>query len=113
MGIRTILSIALILAGIGTAGCSRSSDGTILYANPVNRMLGTEEPMSRPDPAAAATFPEPPPPVRTAPPARRAPLRLWDVRPVQPPFVSARTAASLLSCRNETAPGGRVRVVCR
>lgn len=112
MGIRTILSIALILAGMAAAGCSRSSDGTILYANPINQMLGTEEPAVKPGPAAAV-FPEPPPPVRTAPPARRQPLRLWDVRPVHPPFVSARTAAGLLSCRNETVPGGRIRMVCR
>ena len=27
--------------------------------------------------------------------------------------ISASTAASLLSCRNEAAPEGRVRVVCR
>lgn len=111
MGISPILSIALALAGMAATGCSRSSDGTILYANPVNRMLGTEEPVS-PAPVAAASFPEPPPPVQP-PPARRSPLRLWDVRPVRPPFISASTAASLLSCRNEAAPEGRVRVVCR
>jgi hypothetical protein len=111
-GQRPALGIILLVAGTcGLAGCSRAHDGTILYANPINRMLGTEEPLTAS--VAPEAFPEPPPPVRQVPPApRRSNLRLWDVRPVRPPFVSASTAASLLSCRNVTQPGGRVRVVC-
>lgn len=104
--------VLLVLAAAGLGGCSRAHDGTILYANPINRMLGTEEP----DNPAPVAFPAPPPspgrPARAAPPARRSNLQLWGVRPVRPPPVSASTAASLLSCHDETQPGGRVKVVC-
>jgi hypothetical protein len=108
-------TVLLVLAAVGLGGCSRAHDGTILYANPINRMLGTEEP-NNPAPAPVAFPQAPPSPVRTAkaaaPPARQSNLRLWDVRPVRPPPVSASTAASLLSCHDETQPGGRVKVVC-
>ena len=103
--------VLIVLSVLGLGGCTRAQDGTILYANPVNRLLGTEEPQGRP---STASFPAaPPPPARQASPApAAAKVRLWDVRPVRPPLVSASTAASLLSCHDETQPGGRVKVVC-
>lgn len=107
-------ALALLLFGaLGLCACSTAHDGTILYPNPVNRLLGTEEPEGK---QTTAVFPAaPPPPARVAKepaPARPSKLRLWDVRPVRPPLVSASTAASLLSCHDETQAGGRVKVVC-
>lgn len=81
----------------------------MLYANPVNRMLGTED---LEKPAAPAAFPEAPLPVRSSQPASRRSPGWWQVRPVRPPITSESTAAGVLSCRNVTTIGGRVRVVC-
>ncbi|MBL8582413.1 MAG: hypothetical protein JNL61_09325 [Rhizobiaceae bacterium] len=108
-----MLVLAVILlagAAVGVGGCTRAQDGTVLYANPVNRMLGTEETPF--PPAAPAAFPQAPQPVPLYRQARGKPLRLWDVRrPVRPP-VAGGPAAGELACRNVPAPGGRIRVVC-
>ncbi len=105
--------LLLLLGTASLVGCSRAHDGTVLYANPINRMLGTEDHPDSPVPVAFPAAPAPPVrEARAAPPPRRSNLRLWDVRPVRLPPVSASTAASLLSCHDETQPGGRVKVVC-
>lgn len=101
--------VAVVLTA--AAGCSRSSDGTILYENPVNRMLGTTEPVHPGRVAAASAFPPAPAPVRDSR-RGRATLQGWAVRPVRPPIVDRPSGAGTLSCRNVAAAGARVKVVC-
>jgi hypothetical protein len=101
--------LLLVAIGLGAGGCSRAQDGTVLYANPLNRMLGTEESEK---PAAPAAFPKAPLPVRSSKPVSGRSLGWWHVRPVRPPITSDPAAAGVLSCRHVATTGGRVRVVC-
>ena len=92
------------------AGCSRTSDGTIIVDNPVAlpslNLMGAKpfvpswmRKKPQPQPAEiAANFP--PPPVKKTRPRRKP----------SPPVVT--TASGKLECTNQT-DGGRVRMVCR
>jgi len=104
--------LVLVAVGLGASGCSRAQDGTVLYANPVNRMLGTEEPAENPAPPSSSSFPPAPSSVKNSRAASGRPLRLWDVRPVRPPLAAGSAASRELSCHNAPAAGGRVVFVC-
>lgn len=94
------------------AGCSRTSDGTIVADPPVSlpslslprvrpiapAWMSRQQPAPEPD-MAAANFPPPPETERPAP-----------RRKARPPVV--RSSAGNLQCENKT-DGGRVRMVCQ
>lgn len=93
------------------AGCSRTSDGTIVADNPVSMPNFDMPQMSVPSwmrrqPAepepVAANFPPPPVVEAAGPPPTR--------RKARPPVV--RSGSGSISCENKTE-GGRVRMVCQ
>lgn len=94
---------------LSAAGCSRTSDGTVVVKPPpsVTGYLPSWRSLRwtkrQEEPQVAAAWPAPPPPQQAAPAKRRAastPLP-FKVRP-----------SGNMECRDVTQPGGRVRVVC-
>ena len=102
------------------AGCSRSSDGSVVVNAPPS-LAFVVPPYLRPDGAGAgvqstvttSSFPPPPkaPTVRSKPRKTVPRVETWKVSGVKPPFERADPEAPL-TCRNETRDGGRVKVVC-
>jgi hypothetical protein len=117
------LTLALLCGSLVVpAGCTRTSDGTVVMAQPVNLSLGVPSFLQRKDrneaPAAAATA-FPPAPRQAAPAPRRAAARnrvvprvsVWRPTAVAAPFIGSRSDKPL-TCHDETGANGRVRVVC-
>lgn len=119
--------VAIACNGL-TAGCTRTSDGSVVLARPASlaRVFQRESPQPSYGPAFRQ-LPSGPPPVAPAPPpqvaasapppgaaarTQRRGVNVQGWRPaVKPPFARADPSRPL-SCRNETSAGGRVRVVC-
>jgi hypothetical protein len=116
--------LALIVMTCGglllPAGCTRTSDGSVVLARP-SRLTSFARPQPAPvySPAPAVALAAPPaapePERRIARPVRWAgaagAIPTWKVQVVKPPFEQT-APDDPLSCRNETSPVGRVRVVC-
>lgn len=110
------LGCSLLLMG---AGCSRSSDGSVIVNAPPSLAFAVP-PYLRPDAAgtgvrsaALSSFPPPPatPAVRGQSRNTVPRVKAWKVAGVKPPFERADPEAPI-TCRNETRGGGRVKVVC-
>ncbi len=103
----------IVVAGsmmLPLAGCSRTSDGTIVMDRPVTLptlTLPSAEPLvpswmkrkPEPEPVSVAQNFPPPPEKKKAPPRRKT----------QPPVVA--TGSGNLACKN-VSEGGRVRMIC-
>ena len=110
-----------------TAGCTRTSDGSVVLARPMSlpRALGgTPAPSYAPPsfqqlPAPAGPAPVASGPSFVSPASRPAPARaaqsgvkIWKPAVVKAPFGRADPSRPV-ACRNETSAGGRIRVVCQ
>lgn len=114
--------LALALVSPVLSGCVRTDDGTLLWSeNTVPlRMTSAMDPATysprirerRERERVVSDFPAAPRvrDTRWRPREDRAP-RIAPVRVVEPPFRPA-TSNNGLTCRNETTPSGRVKVVC-
>lgn len=119
----SVLLAAAMLAGGGLAsGCTRTSDGSVVLARPMAiPSFGLRAPARtyEPPPVVQQLQPSDAPvmaqaaPVRPARPARRVvpEVKMWKPAMVKAPFLPSESSKQL-ACRNETAAGGRVRVVC-
>jgi hypothetical protein len=97
---------------IGAAGCTRTSDGSIV---PV-MFSRFADPAPVPQYQAQVNEPRTYPPARARPAAKAAPRVAKVTGPSMsivknPPFKRV-DPSQPLSCRNETSPSGRIRVVC-
>lgn len=129
LAMRFALPCLLLLPLIASGGCTRTSDGSIVMAEPAlpsYRPWWNRTPPD-PQPAPAAFPPEPtltPAPIATQPvrhvstPARpssqagKAAKRFSGMRVgVRAPFTPSESGKPL-NCANKTQPGGRVKVVC-
>lgn len=98
------------------AACTRTSDGSVVVARPVPGFLRpalAAQPVAPPAHPVATQFPpEPTPPVsgrRARPSGVSVPVLAAGVKP---PFERTDPQRPL-SCRNESTPSGRIRMVCR
>jgi len=115
----TMVAVAC-LGSLATAGCARTSDGSIEFNKPSYEMPNWfKRRAAGPAPAETAVFPAPPPepqPIvvaRPRPVARKAPQRPRNAmkQPVVQPQITADPPAPV-TCRNITQSGGRVKYVC-
>jgi hypothetical protein len=110
----TALSVALSL---GAAGCTRTSDGSIIMRKPSFNLLHfREEEPARIVPSRTLTRPTSAPLPASMAGARHAPGQtVVTVAPMKiarnPPFSSV-DPGKPLACRNVKAATGRIRVVC-
>ncbi len=128
----TLSAVGLVMA-LG-AGCTRTSDGTVVVTSPpgytwvrdrvgeTGRVRPRRLRRAEPEPSVAYYPPAPSAPVVEAPPPRRTmprPRRVAEPsrqqrtpsnRLIGVPFEPTRQGD--LACRNEQSPGGRVKVVC-
>jgi hypothetical protein len=113
---------------IGAAGCTRTSDGSYVMRKPValTRFLGLGR--SNASPAQTAQIAQtaqvaqiaqvnepryfPPPSAAAPPPARRVNSSAPSLSIVKNPPFKRPQSGKPISCRNETSPSGRIRVVC-
>ena len=117
---------AALLCGLGvSAGCTRTSDGTIVPMQPVgfqNLSLGNltgwlRQPAQKQEDTAQLFPVVPPPPVVEAeskpnpPPRQRQRRKVRRSAPAKP-VVAPVAAPKPLACRNVSKPNERVRVVC-
>lgn len=115
----------VLLAGLascfllGTAGCTKTSDGSIEFHRPnMTGGLFGAQPVEMAG-AAQVAFPQPPPPAQAEQVTVRRNLPARTVRRNGTAPQSAEMAQSdveaapTLNCRNETQVGGRVKFVCR
>lgn len=112
----TALSVAVL---IGAAGCTRTSDGSLVMRNPVafSRLMNFGRRDRGADYAGQANEPRVFPaaasrPGITRPAARQVRLTGLSMSIVSNPPFKRPASARPLSCRNETSPAGRIRVVC-
>lgn len=121
MNRRGNLLLALIACGslVAGAGCTRTSDGSVVMKTPAMPSLfarpSARQPLG-PDPRAVALaqFPPPQQPVASSPPHRGRvvpPIGTWTVQPVKAPFERS-DPEKPLNCRNETSAQGRIKVTC-
>ncbi len=107
----------IVLAGcwlVPLAACSRTSDGTVVMKKPpaISALLPVKpvlpswmrrkQSQVEEAPVVASQFP--PPPARKTSVTTRKRMKPLVVRP---------DTSAKLACRNQTGPGGRVRVVCQ
>jgi hypothetical protein len=107
-----------VAALIGTAGCTKTSDGSIVLKEPsFSHILGfgDDEEAARIVPSQTLDLEPVPPPARAAP--RRVAQSQSNVTipsmslADNPPFKLSEPDKPI-SCHNETSPTGRVRFVC-
>ena len=120
------LSIAAAACCGVTAGCTRTSDGSVVLARPMSLpglgetptpSYASPSPQQLPDPAEPAPVASgpsfaspasPPAPARS----RQAGVKVWKPAVVRAPFARADPSRPV-ACRNETTTSGRIRVVCQ
>ena len=120
--LRILPLIGFCLPLVMATGCTRTSDGSIVIADPPKLAFGVpaflrgkqERPVAA-DPriAALSTLPPARRVVAAPPPRKRALPRVsaWRVSGVSAPFVRP-DPQKPLSCRNAQSRTGRVRVIC-
>lgn len=114
------LTLALLCGSLVVpAGCTRTSDGSVVMAQPVTLSLNApfisrrDDRGRAPDRSAQVFPPQAAPPPRTAPRKRVVPrVAAWKPGGVAAPFVSGSQSAKPLACHDETGANGRVKVVC-
>ena len=116
------LTLALLCGSlVMSTGCTRTSDGSVVMAQPVTLslnapFLGRRDDRGRTPDRYVQAFPPPPQaapqPRRTAPRKRVVPrVAAWKPSGVAAPFVGSQSAKPL-ACHDEAGANGRVRVVC-
>ncbi|MCO5065704.1 MAG: hypothetical protein M9924_14995 [Rhizobiaceae bacterium] len=126
---RFALPALLCIAMLVNTGCTRTSDGTIVMADPTPPSAFRTPWWRRSQPQAPAYPPQPVLAAPTSPPpqssVRRSPQRQGPTTNagksveqfhgmrvgVRPPFTPSESGKAL-NCANKTQPGGRVKVVC-
>ncbi|KAA3447162.1 hypothetical protein C7I87_28340 [Mesorhizobium sp. SARCC-RB16n] len=107
-----LLGVVLLFGG----GCSRSYDGTVIIPRPLDARRIWDRPPPNVDyqpQADNGTFPGPP-----QPPGRVFERRVVKPAPhrrqtrASPPSPPASDSEKQLTCRNVSAPGQRIRMVC-
>ncbi|TPL76635.1 hypothetical protein FJ941_24700 [Mesorhizobium sp. B2-3-13] len=108
-----LLGVALLFGG----GCSRSYDGTVIIPRPLDARRIWDRPppnvdyQPQVDNGAFPGPPQPPGPVSERKALKPAPHRRHQARASPPPSPSSDSERQL-ACRNVSAPGQRVRMVC-
>lgn len=108
-----LVGVALLFG----SGCSRSYDGTVIIPRPLDARRFWERPPPnvdyQPQPAAGA-FPAPPQPPAQLSEQRSVKPHVRTRHPTRlsPPSPPALAPEKPLACKNVSAPGERVRMVC-
>lgn len=108
-----LVGVALLFG----SGCSRSYDGTVIIPRPLDARRFWERPppnvdyQPQPDAGAFPASPQPPTQLSEHRPVKPASRRRHQTR-ISPPSPPAAAPEKQLACKNVSAPGERVRMVC-